>query len=306
MIKSKDRVCMYGVPMDLGRGHRGVDMGPSGFRIAGIREGIESLGLAFEDRGNIPVEISQRLDPGDENARFIGPIAAACEKLRDAVQGVLAEEGFPLVVGGDHSIAVGTIAGVTSHFHARNEEIGLIWFDAHGDFNTPETSPTGNVHGMPLASVLGYGHDSLVNIGKRVPMVKPENVVLIGIRDIDDGERKLIRESNIKTYTMYDIDRIGMAQVAAEAIEHVTKNTVGFHVSFDLDGCDPSIAMGVGTPVPGGVGFRESHYLLESVAKNGGMVSLEMTEIDPLLDDRNATAELARDLVLSALGKSIL
>lgn len=305
-MKAMSRVCMYGVPMDLGRGHRGVDMGPSGFRIAGIREGIESLGLTFEDRGNIPVEISQRLEPENEKARFIKPIATACEALRDGVRSVLDEGAFPLVVGGDHSIAVGTIAGVTSHFHAKNEEIGLIWFDAHGDFNTPDSSPTGNVHGMPLASVLGYGDPLLTEIGARVPMVKPENVVLIGIRDIDDGERRLIRKSGIKTYTMYDIDRIGMAQVAAEAIEHVTKNTVGFHVSFDLDGCDPSIARGVGTPVPGGVGFRESHYLLESVAMSGKLLSLEMTEIDPLLDNGNQTAELARDLVLSALGKSIL
>lgn len=305
-MKTPNRVCLYGVPMDLGRGHRGVDMGPSGFRIAGIREGIESLGLQFEDRGNIPIEISQRLQPEDESARFIKPIAKACGDLRDAVRSVLDEGAFPLVVGGDHSIAVGTIAGVSDHYRAKDEEIGLIWFDAHGDFNTPETSPTGNVHGMPLASCLGYGHELLTQLGTRSPMIKPENVVLIGIRDIDEGERRLIRESGIKTYTMYDIDRIGMAKVAEEAIAHVTKGTVGFHVSFDLDGCDPSIARGVGTPVPGGVGFRESHYLLESVAMSGKLLSLEMTEIDPLLDNENSTAELARDLVLSALGKSIL
>jgi arginase len=305
-MKTQTRVCLYGVPMDLGRGHRGVDMGPSGFRIAGIREGIESLGLTFEDRGNIPVEISQRLVPEDEKARFIREIADACEHLRDAVESVMDEGHFPLVVGGDHSIACGTIAGVTRHFKKRNEEIGLIWFDAHGDFNTPDTSPTGNVHGMPLASCLGYGDDRLVKLAGHVPMIKPENVVLIGIRDIDQAERELIKESGIKTYTMYDIDRLGMARVAQEALEHVTRNTVGFHVSFDLDGCDPTIARGVGTPVPGGVGFRESHYLLESVAMTGKMVSLEMTEIDPLLDNGNSTAELARDLVLSALGKSIL
>lgn len=300
------KVCMHGVPMDLGRGHRGVDMGPSGFRIAGIKQAIESLDIEFEDRGNIPVEIPQSLEPKNPKARFLGPIADSCELLRDAVAQVLDEGHFPLVVGGDHSIACGTIAGVAGHHMKTGGEIGLIWFDAHGDFNTPDSSPTGNVHGMPLAACLGYGDERLTGLTGRIPIVKPENVVLIGIRDIDQGERDLINESGIKAYTMHDIDRIGMARVVEEALKIVTTNTPGFHISFDLDGCDPSIAKGVGTPVPGGVGFRESHYLLESAAMTGKMISLEMTEIDPLLDDGNKTAEFARDLVLSALGKRIL
>lgn len=297
---------MHGVPMDLGRGHRGVDMGPSGMRIAGIKDGIEGLGIAFEDRGNIAVEIPERLEPKNPSARFLGPIADSCALLRDAVGAVMEERHFPLVVGGDHSIACGTIAGVARHHHALGEEIGVIWFDAHGDFNTPDTSPTGNVHGMPLAACLGYGDERLTGLAGRTPMLNPENVVLIGIRDLDQAERELVRESGVKAYTMHDIDRLGMARVAVEALEIVTSGTAGFHISFDLDGCDPSIAKGVGTPVPGGVGFRESHYLMESAALSGKMISLEMTEIDPILDDGNQTAELARELVLSALGKRIL
>lgn len=297
---------MFGVPMDLGRGHRGVDMGPSGVRIAGIKSGVEDLGIAFEDRGNIPVEIPERLEPLNPNARFLGPIADSCELLRDAVGQVMDEGHMPLVIGGDHSIACGTVAGVSRHFLQRGEEIGLIWFDAHGDFNTPDSSPTGNVHGMPLASCLGYGDERLTGLSGRIPMVNPENVVLIGIRDLDQGERNLLRESGVKVFTMHDIDRLGMARVAIEALEIVTNGTAGFHISFDLDGCDPSIAKGVGTPVPGGVGFRESHYLMEAAAQSGKMVSIEMTEIDPILDDGNQTAELAKELVLSALGKRII
>lgn len=300
------KVCMHGVPMDLGRGHRGVDMGPSAMRIAGIGDGVGSLGIAFEDRGNIPVEIPERLDAESSKARFLHPIADACELLRDAVRGVMGEGAFPLVVGGDHAIAVGTIAGVSGHLLAQGEELGLIWFDAHGDFNTPDTSPTGNVHGMPLAACLGYGAPELTDMGARKPMVLPENTVLIGIRDLDQAERELLRESGVKVFTMHDIDRLGMGRVAMEAIEIASRGTAGIHVSFDLDGCDPAIAQGVGTPVPGGVGYRESHFLMESVAQSGRLLSLEMTEIDPILDVGNRTAELAKELVLSALGKRIL
>jgi len=297
---------MHGVPMDLGRGHRGVDMGPSAIRIAGMGPGILALGIDFEDRGNIPVEIPERLDVESSSARFLHPIADACLLLRDEVRTVMDDGHFPLVVGGDHSIAVGTIAGVSGYFHDQQEELGLIWFDAHGDFNTPDSSPTGNVHGMPLASCLGYGAPELCDMGKRRPMVLPQNVVLIGIRDLDQAERELLRESGVKVFTMHDIDRLGMARVAMEAIEIATTGTAGFHLSFDLDGCDPSIAQGVGTPVKGGVGYRESHYLMEAVAQSEKLVSLEMTEIDPILDEGNSTAELAKELVLSALGKRIL
>jgi arginase len=302
---TKKKICMHGVPMDLGCGHRGVDMGPSAVRITNLGKAIERLGYPFEDLGNIPVEIPQRLAPVNENARFLGPIAVCCGLLRDEVKADLDAGHFPLVIGGDHSIAIGTIAGVVSHFREKGEEIGVIWFDAHGDMNTPESSPSGNVHGMPLASCLGYGAKELTGLAGET-MLNPEKVVLIGIRELDMGERKLIRESGIKVFTMHDIDRDGMAKVVAEALEIVTKDTAGFHLSFDLDGCDPEVAPGVGTPVPGGVNYREAHYLMEAVAKSGKMTSMEMTEVDPVIDTGNQTAQFTKELILSALGKRIL
>ena len=302
---TKKKVCMHGVPMDLGRGHRGVDMGPSAVRITNLGKAIERLGYPFEDRGNVPVEISQRLTSENESARFLGPIAECCELLRDKVKADLDAGHFPLVIGGDHSIAIGTIAGIVQHYRAKNEEIGVIWFDAHGDMNTPDSSPTGNVHGMPLASCLGYGAPELTGMAGET-MLNPENVVLIGIRELDKGERKLIRESGITVFTMHDIDRDGMASVVEKALEIVTTGTSGFHLSFDLDGCDPEVAPGVGTPVPGGVNYRESHYLMEAVAKSGKMIGLEMTEVDPVIDTGNKTAKFTKQLVLSALGKRIL
>ncbi|MDG1499117.1 MAG: arginase [Planctomycetota bacterium] len=302
---TKKKVCMHGVPMDLGRGHRGVDMGPSAVRITNLGRAIERLGYPFEDLGNVPVEIPERLEPVNESARYLGPIADCCALLRDAVKADLDAGDFPLVIGGDHSIAVGTIAGVVQHLRPKGEELGVIWFDAHGDFNTPETSRSGNVHGMPLASCLGYGAKELTDLAG-FTMLKPENVALIGIRELDKEERELIKKSGVKVFTMHDIDRDGMAAVVAEALEIVTTGTAGFHMSFDLDGCDPEVAPGVGTPVPGGVDYRESHYLMEAAAKSGKMVSLEMTEVDPVIDTGNKTAKLTKQLVLSALGKRIL
>ena len=291
--------------MDLGRGHRGVDMGPSAVRITNLGKAIERLGYPFEDLGNVPVEIPQRLDPVNESARYLGPIADCCALLRDAVKADMDAGHFPLVIGGDHSIAVGTIAGVVQHLRPKGEDLGVIWFDAHGDFNTPETSRSGNVHGMPLASCLGYGAPELTELAG-FTMLKPENVALIGIRELDKKERELIKKSGVKVFTMHDIDRDGIAAVVAEALEIVTTGTAGFHMSFDLDGCDPEVAPGVGTPVPGGVSYRESHYLMEAAAKSGKMISMEMTEVDPVIDTGNKTAKLTKQLVLSALGKSIL
>ena len=297
---------MVGVPMDLGGGRRGVDMGPSAVRIADLGAKVEALGYTFEDRGDVPVARPESRQPEDPSARFVKPIASCCQRLRQRVERILDDGVFPIVIGGDHSIAVGTVAGISSWYHARGEKIGLIWFDAHADMNIPETSPSGNVHGMPLAACLGMGHEALVNLAATHPMVSAEHSVLIGIRDVDDGERRLVRESGIKAYSMRELDILGMDRVVHEAIEIATTGTVGFHLSFDLDGVDPAEAPGVGTPVTGGVTKRESHLLLEHAHESGKLVGLEMTEINPILDHQNRTAELAVDLILSGLGKRIV
>ena len=299
-------VQMLGVPMDLGGGLRGVDMGPSAIRIAGLGEEVARMGHRFEDLGNVPVSRPETRDPRDPKARFLKEIAHCCRRLRDRVERVLDASALPLVVGGDHSIACGTVAGISSWYHERGESIGLIWVDAHADMNTPDSSPTGNVHGMPLAACLGHGPEELVSLGKRKPMVAPENAVLIGIRDLDDGERELVRRVGMKAYTMRELDILGMDQVMKEAMDHACRGTRGFHLSFDLDGCDPREAPGVGTPVTGGISQREAHLLMEHASESGKMLGLELTEINPILDDGNRTAELSVALILSALGKRIL
>ena len=303
---AQKKVSLIGVPMDLGGGLRGVDMGPSAIRIAGLGRRVEELGREFEDRGNVPVLRPETRDPRNPRARFVGTIAHSCERLRNRVERILDDGAFPLVVGGDHSIACGTIAGISSWHARRKKKIGLIWFDAHADMNTPETSPTGNVHGMPLACVLGKGPDEMVRLGSSVPMVDPSKAVLIGIRSVDAGERELVRESGIQVYSMREIDILGMDRVMREAIDIVTKGTAGFHLSFDMDGCDPAAAPGVGTPVSGGVTHREAHLLLEHAADSKKLLGLELTEINPILDHRNMTAELAVEFVLSGLGKRIV
>jgi len=300
------RVGFLGVPMDLGGGLRGVDMGPSAIRIAGLRARVEALGLEFVDFGNVPVPRPEGRDPKDPRARFLSSIAPCCERLRGRVRRLLADEFFPLVVGGDHSIAAGTVAGISSWYAEQGRDVGLIWFDAHADMNTPETTLSGNIHGMPLACCLGHGPPALVELGARVPMIAPRNAVLVGIRDVDARERELVRTSGIRAYSMREIDMLGMDRVMKEAIEIASAGTAGFHLSFDLDGCDPAAAPGVGTPVPGGVTQREAHLLLEHAAESGKMLGLEMTEINPILDHQNRTAELAVELVLSGLGKRIV
>jgi arginase len=300
------KVCLLGVPMDLGGGRRGVDMGPSALRYAGLAEGVRELGIPYEDRGNVPVAQPEAQEPANPRARFVEEISRCCADLRDRVHGVLDEGGFPLIVGGDHSIACGSIAAISSHHHARGEKIGLIWFDAHGDFNTPETSPTGNVHGMPLASALGHGIDDLTRLGTRFPMVDPENTVVVGVRSLDQGERELLLEAGIKVYTVRHIDMYGMHRVMTEAIEIATNGTAGFHLSYDVDGIDPAHAPGVGTPVPGGATDRESLLVAEHAAESGKLLGLDLTEINPILDSRNKTAKFAREVALSALGKLVL
>ena len=299
-------VRLVGVPMDLGAGRRGVDMGPSAIRIAGVSQGLRQLGLRVEDDGDVGVPAPETRDPGPSNARYLEPIYHVCNRLRLRVRRSLELGEIPIVLGGDHSIAIGTVSGVSEFFRSRDEKIGLIWVDAHGDMNTPESSPSGNIHGMPLATVLGMGHPRLVEMGGFWPKVARENVCLIGIRDIDENERKNIKQSGIHAYTMRDVDERGMRAIMQEAIGVVSSGTAGFHVSFDLDGMDPRDVPGTGTPVKGGISWREANLLMEMVSDTGRMTSLEVTELNPILDVKNQSGEVAVDVILSAFGKRIL
>jgi arginase len=287
-----DRVDVIGVPMDLGADRRGVDMGPSAVRYARLKEGLQALGVRSAlDHGNIPVPVPESAPLADVSAKYLPIIRAVCEELAELVERVVNEGGFPIVLGGDHSIAIGTLAGL---YRARKKQPGLIWVDAHGDINTPLTSPSGNVHGMPLAIALDEN------------AVSAERTVLIGLRDVDAGEKKAIREFGVRAYTMTDIDRLGMERVIEEAIALTGTGPRSVHVSFDMDGIDPSEAPGVGTPVRGGISYREAHLAMEALASSGVLGSIEITEINPILDEHNRTAQLAVELILSALGKTIL
>ncbi len=288
---STKRVDVIGVPMDLGAGRRGVDMGPSAVRYAGLNAAIERLGITTVDRGNVPVRVAESASPEEANAKYLPIINEACALLAELVDEVVAAGHFPLVLGGDHSIAMGTLAGVT---RARGRAPGVIWVDAHGDINTPISSPSGNVHGMP------------VHFAIEAASIAAERIVFIGLRDVDDGEKRAIRELGVKAFTMSDIDRLGMAAVIAEALAIACDGPGSLHVSFDMDGIDPTEAPGVGTPVRGGLSYREAHLLMEAVAASGALGSLEITEINPILDNQNQTAILAVELVLSALGKTTL
>jgi len=299
-------IVFLGVPMDLGGGRRGVDMGPSAVRIADLGPAVSALGFEFEDWGNVPVRTPEDSKAVDPKARFLDEIADCCACLRDKILQVLEQEKFPLVVGGDHSIACGTLAGLSTHHHRRGEKIGLIWFDAHGDMNTPETTESGNIHGMPLASILGRGPDALTRLGERFPMVDFENVAIVGVRSLDGGERRLIREMGVACFTMKDIDSHGIHDVMKQALARATQGTAGFHLSFDMDGTDPEVAPGVGTPVPGGLTLREAHTVMELAAETNSLLGLELTEINPILDVANKTARHGADFVLSALGMRTL
>jgi arginase len=299
-------VRIVGVPMDLGAGRRGVDMGPSAIRIAGVGAGLRQLGFHVEDDGDVGVPAPETRDPGDPKARYLEPIYHVCNRLRLRVRRSLEMNEVPVVLGGDHSIAIGTVSGVAEHFRNSGQRIGLIWVDAHGDMNTPESSPTGNIHGMPLATICGMGHPRLVEIGGFAPKVERRNVCLIGIRDIDAVERRIVRESGIHAYTMRDVDERGMRAVIQESIGFASEGTAGFHVSFDLDAMDPRDVPGTGTPVKGGISWREANLLMEMVSDSGRMTSLEVTELNPILDVRNQSGEVAVDLIASAFGKRIL
>jgi arginase len=297
---------IIGVPMDLGASRRGVDMGPSAIRIARVGQRLEEIGHKVTDVGNVQVGIAEIVVPGEEKARYLNQIAKTCTQLSKTVYEALKTQNIPLVLGGDHSIAVGTISGVSKFYSEQSKSIGLIWIDAHADINTPETSISGNVHGMPLAAVLGHGATKLVNMAGHVPMVSPDKAVLIGIRDLDEAEKEMIRKVGIRAFTMREIDEIGLRKVMEEAIRIATNGTAGFHCSMDVDWLDPSVAPGVGTPVQGGGTYREGHLAMEMVCDSQKMLSLEVTEVNPVLDHVNLTAKTAADMILSAFGKKIL
>lgn len=299
-------VRIVGVPLDLGASRRGTDMGPSALRIAGLGAALRRLGYTVAREEDIPAPAMETRSTENREARFKPEILEVCTNLSNKVKSILEANEFPLIIGGDHSIAMGTVSGVSSFYHDQNKKIGLIWFDAHGDMNTPGTSPSGNIHGMPLSHLLGQGDEDLKNIAGFHPKVDAKNVALIGVRDLDAGERRIIRESGIHAFTMREIDEQGMAAVAAQALEIVNDGTAGFHISFDVDGCDPTVIPGSGTLVPGGVTFREAHLLLEYCADDGNLISMEVAELNPFLDDRNVSAKRALQLILSAMGKSIL
>ena len=300
-------VRILGVPMDLGADRRGVDMGPSAIRYAGLADQLEGLGAACTDGGDIHVPRPEERDPdaaqpNGGRAKFHRETRAVCDDVATAVRATVADGEVPLVLGGDHSIAIGTAGGVAGE----DESLGVLWFDAHGDFNTPQTTPSGNVHGMALAAILGkgsFGDEAWAH----APSVAEENVALVGLRDIDDGERELVAQSDVTTYTMSDIDARSVPEVVAEALDTVTDGTDGVHVSLDMDWLDPSEAPGVGTPVRGGVSYREAHVAMEYVAERREQVrSMELVEVNPILDDHNRTAELACELAASAFGKRVL
>jgi len=297
---------IIGVPLDLGASRRGTDMGPSALRIAGLGAALRNMGYEVAREDDIAAPAMETRTTEDLKARYKPQILQVCTELAKLVKKHIQNGDFPIVIGGDHSIAMGTVAGVASYHRDRGEKIGLIWFDAHGDMNIPGVSPSGNIHGMPLAHLLGRGDEELKNIEGFSPKVEANNVALIGVRDLDGGERQIIRDSGIHAYSMREIDERGMAAVIREALEFVNDGTAGFHISFDVDGCDPSVIPGSGTLVPGGVNYREAHLMMEYCADDGRMTSLEVVELNPFLDHGNVSAERTLQLILSAMGKTII
>lgn len=299
-------IAITNVHLDLGAGRRGTDMGPSAIHVAQLIPRLTKIGHQVSTITSIGSKSYEALEVQEANARFLPDILKICTELKQTVIQNLENQHFPLVLGGDHSQAAGTISGISTHFKQQGKELGVIWVDAHTDMNTPDTSPSGNVHGMPLSALLGYGHPDFVGLNGESPSLKPENVAIIGARDIDITERDIVNRTGVRVYTMSEIDRRGAATCFAEAIEHVSKNTDGIHLSFDLDGVDPREAPGVGTPVPGGLSLRESHLICEMLSETGRLVGMEMVELNPILDVSNQTGKLAVWLIQSALGKSIL
>ncbi|WP_257352334.1 arginase [Pseudalkalibacillus decolorationis] len=298
----KKKIGILGVPMDLGQMRRGVDMGPSAMRYAGILERLENLGYDVEDRGDIEIPQREKVASKETNLKNLKGVIEASTRLSDGVHQLIEDDHFPLILGGDHSMAIGSLAGIARH----HDNLGVIWYDAHGDLNTGDTSPSGNIHGMPLAISLGIGDEQLTQISGYGPKIKPENIVIIGARSLDEGERELIREKGIKVFTMHEIDKMGMTKVMQEAIEYASNGTDGVHLSLDLDGLDPAEAPGVGTPVLGGISYRESHLAMEMLAEADILTSAEFVEVNPILDDKNKTATVAVGLVGSLFGEKLI
>ena len=303
---STRKIRVIGVPLDLGQSRRGVDMGPSAVRVAGLEARLEALGFVVEDAGNIAVAIPEQKKEGDPHAKYLKEIVATCTKQAELVLKTLEAGKAPVVLGGDHSVAVGTVAGVAEFFRRHNQKLGLLWIDAHADINTPESSPSGNVHGMPLAAIMGLGPPELANIFGFSPKVAPENCVLVGVRDIDAIEKENVRKAGIEVYTMRDIDERGMRAVMEDALRAAGRGTAGYHVSLDMDWVDPEDAPGVGTPVRGGATYREAHLAMEIIADHGRLTSFEIVEVNPVIDEHNRTADLAVEMTLSVFGKKIL
>lgn len=297
-----EKITIIGLPMDLGQNRRGVDMGPSAIRYAEVVERLDSLGFDIEDSGDIMIGRPAQLDTSETKLNNLKEVTIGSRALAEKVDAILGKNSFPLVLGGDHSIAIGTLAGVSKHY----ENLGVIWFDAHGDLNTDKTSPSGNIHGMSLAVSLGLGNDELVNIHGYSPKIKPENVVIIGARSLDEGERKLIESKGIKVFTMHEIDRRGMAAVMEETIAFFNEKTDGVHLSVDMDALDPIDAPGVGTPVLGGITYRESHLAMEMLSESGIVTSAEFVEVNPILDEKNKTATVAVALMGSLFGERLV
>jgi arginase len=299
-------VRIIGFPMDLGSGRRGVDMGPSALRIAGVGTMLQSLGYTVLDSGDIDIRTPEAQKVGDEKLRYLSTIVKACTKLATAVESSLDHSEFPMVLGGDHSMAIGTIAGIAAHCKKAKKRLGVIWIDAHADMNTGETSPSGNIHGMPLAVSLGLGDPSLTSIGGDLVKLPAGQLAIIGLRSIDAGEKALIKKLKIEAHTMSDIDKEGIYTTIEKALSVLRPKVDHLHVSFDLDSLDPMFASGVGTPVPGGLTYREAHLIMEAIADTGYMSSFEIAEVNPILDTHNASAEVAAGLIASAMGKRIL
>lgn len=302
----KENVSIIGFPMDLGADRRGVDMGPSALRIAGLQAKLEALGYNVEDNGDIKIEIMERQKIKNTKLKYIDEIIKTSKMLAEKVEKILEKGSFPLCIGGDHSMALGTISGIASYCKKRKLRLGVIWIDAHSDMNTDETSPSGNIHGMPLAALLGLGCDELVNFLGFSPKLAPENCALIGIRSIDEAEKLNIKKLKVPIYTMNDIDKLGIHRIIAKVLKQFREKVDHIHISFDVDSVDPLVAPGVGTPIPGGLSYREAHLLMETIAECGCMSSLEIAEVNPILDHKNQSAVFTAELVASSMGQRIL
>lgn len=304
--KKQQTVTIIGFPMDLGSGRRGVDMGPSALRIAGLENKLTELGYKVEDTGDIVIEIMEKQKPGNPKLQYLDEILKTSGILAGKVEKILEQGKFPLCIGGDHSMALGTIAGVSAHCRKNNLTLGVIWVDAHADMNTDETTPSGNIHGMPLAASMGLGKKELVDLYGFAPKVKPENCVIIAARSIDQQERLNIKKLNLSVYTMSDVDKLGIHRIISRVLKQFKERVDHIHISFDVDSIDPNFAPGVGTPVPGGLNYREAHLLMEAIAECGCMSSLEVAEVNPILDIHNSSAVFASDLIASSMGQRIL